>query len=57
MINIKSERNLQRLQTADLSFCEINGIASGFCLVLSETYSESRLITSQMEHFAKIVNG
>ena len=57
MINIKSERNLQRLQIADLSFCETNGIASSFYLVLSETYSEPRLITSQMEHFAKIVNG
>ena len=40
---------------ADLIYCEINGIAPSFCLVLSAAYSEFSQV-SRKEHFAKMVN-
>ena len=39
----------------DLIFCEINGIAPCFSLVLSEVYSEPSH-TSKIKHFAETVN-
>ena len=53
--NVKIKLNLKVAEIAVLIFCGISGNAPGFCLALSEAYSQP-CETANMKSFSKIVN-